>query len=405
MKQNITDPLNGLKGKKILLGITGGIAAYKCCYLIRELIRREAEVKVITTPSALKFVTPLTLAALSQNPVISDIFEGSGEGTWHIHLAEWADLYLIAPATLNTIAKIAHGFADNPVTTLALASRSPMVVCPAADEIMYDNPVARENVRKLQNNGINILDAESGFLASSLTGSGRLPELSKIIDFCETVLLGYRKDLSGKNILVTAGPTFEDIDPVRYIGNRSSGKMGYNLAKAAYLRGANVTLISGHTAQYLYPEIKREEIRSAREMHHQVMNHIGSNDILIMAAAVADYTPKNPAKNKIKKQKGDLTLELTQTTDILKAVDKKNRFVVGFALETEQEVANAEKKLHAKGLNMVVLNSAVKAGAGFEVDTNEVKILHADGTVQDFAQRSKFQMAHTILDAMKERYV
>ena len=405
MTQNFTDPLNGLKGKKILLGITGGIAAYKSCYIIRELVRREAEVKVVTTQSALKFVTPMTLAALSRNPVISDIFDEKAEGTWHIHLAEWADIYLIAPATVNTVAKIAHGFSDNPVATLALARRSPMVVCPAADEAMYNNAVSQENIAKLQNSGITVIPAESGFLASGLSGAGRLPELEKIIDTCETVLLGHRKDLTGKSILVTAGPTYEDIDPVRYIGNRSSGKMGYNIAKAAYLRGANVTLISGHTSQYLYPEIQKIEIRSAAEMHQQVMDNFGSNDVLIMAAAVADYTPKNPEKNKIKKQNNEITLELVKTTDILKSVEKKNKFVIGFALETEKEFDNASNKLQEKKLDMIVLNSAVKAGAGFEVDTNEITILYADGAVVPFEKRSKFQMAHCILDEMKTRYV
>lgn len=389
---------DSLSGKKILLGITGGIAAYKSCSLIREFIRRGAEVRVIVTQAALRFVTPLTLETLSGNKIVSDIFDEKTEGTWHIHLAQWADLYLIAPATLNTVAKIAHGFSDNPVTTLALARRSPMLVCPAADEDMYEKPVSRQNIQTLRDQDIFVLEAEHGFLASGLTGAGRLPELDKIIDACETVLTGFRKDLVGKRILITAGPTFEDIDPVRYIGNRSSGKMGYWLAKAAFLRGATVSLISGHTALSLYPEIKKTEIRSAAEMAREVERQITENDVLIMAAAVADYTPASPAPQKIKKKDAGLPLQLVQTADILKSLAKHDKKIIGFALESENEIENATKKLHEKNLDMIVLNSATKPGAGFEVDTNEVKILYPNGNLIEISPRSKFQVAHAILN-------
>jgi phosphopantothenoylcysteine decarboxylase/phosphopantothenate--cysteine ligase len=389
---------DSLSGKKILLGITGGIAAYKSCFLIREFIRRGAEVRVIVTQAALQFVTPLTLETLSGNKIVTDIFDEKTEGTWHIHLAQWADLYLIAPATLNTVAKIAHGFSDNPVTTLALARRSPMLVCPAADEDMYEKPVSRQNIQKLRDQDIFVLDAERGFLASGLTGAGRLPELDKIIDACETILTGFTKDLVGKKILITAGPTFEDIDPVRYIGNRSSGKMGYWLAKAAFLRGATVSLISGHTALSLYPEIKKTEIRSAAEMAREVERQINENDVLIMAAAVADYTPEAPAPQKIKKKDAGLPLQLVQTTDILKSLVKKEKKIIGFALESENEIENAAKKLRDKNLDMIVLNSATTPGAGFEVDTNEVKIMYPDGRLIAISPRSKFQVAHAILN-------
>ena len=397
------DPLNSLKGKNIVLGITGGIAAYKSCQLIRDLINREANVRVVTTESALKFVTPLTLRTLSNNPVISQIFDDSIQGTWHIDYAQWADLVLIAPATMNTIAKIANGFCDNPVTTMALSKRSPMLICPAADEDMYNNPISQLNFQKLISNGIYLLDAESGFLASGLYGVGRLPENSKILDACETVLLGHSKDLRGKNILVTAGPTFEDIDPVRFIGNRSSGKMGYSIAKAAFMRGANVKIISGVTHQTSYSGIPVINVRSAQEMLEQVKLHLAENDILIMASAVADYKPAKTLKQKIKKTSDEMSIELIANIDILKNVDKKNKFIVGFALETENHVENAVIKLKNKNISMIILNPAEQANAGFEVDTNSIKIIDNDSAITEISNKSKFQIAHTILDAIKEK--
>ena len=279
-----------ITGKKILIGVTGCIAAYKSCFIVRELKKRGAEIKVVMTPSAVEFITPLTLATLSGNEVIVNTFpssqqNGTNLSTWHIDYALWADLMLIAPATVNTIAKIAHGFADNALTTLVSALRSQLIIAPAADVDMYNNPINTENMIKLESLGHYILHAEKGELVSGLEGEGRLADIGKIVDAIELVLSGYKKDFVGKKILVTAGPTYEDIDPVRFIGNRSTGKMGYQLAKAAYLRGADVTLISGPSSETVYPEINKINIRSAVEMQKVVNKEFVKNDILIMAAA------------------------------------------------------------------------------------------------------------------------
>ncbi len=388
-------------GKKILLGITGGIAAYKTPQLVRDFIKRGAEVRVVATPSALRFVTPLALSTVSQNPVISEIFSEDNAGTWHISLSEWSDIFVIAPATVNTIAKIAHGFADNALTTLALASRCPIVVCPAADMDMYQNPITLQNIEKLKSVGIYILDADSGELASGLKGIGRLPEQSKIVETVETVLYGYKKlDLSGKKIVVTAGPTFEDIDPVRFLGNRSSGKMGFALAKAASLRGAEVTLIHGPSSEVSFQNIKNVPVRSAKEMYQAVAKAMVENEALIMAAAVADFTPAKVAKRKIKKTKDTLDLELVATTDILGAIHKENKTIVGFALETDSEEANALKKMDNKQLDMIILNSLQDKNSGFEYDTNQVTIYRKNSKPLHIPLMSKFQTAHKILDVV-----
>ncbi len=335
----IKDPLDG---KKILLGVTGCIAAYKSCLIVRELIKRGAEVKVVMTPSATQFIAPLTLATLSQNEVIVNTFpatqkDGTKLSTWHIDYALWADLMLIAPATINTIAKISYGFADNALTTLVTALRSPLVIAPAADVDMYNNPINKENLEKLEGLGHYIIYPESGELASGLSGEGRLAEVNKIIDTVELVFSGYLKDLMGKKILVSAGPTYEDIDPVRFIGNRSSGKMGYAIAKAAYLRGAEVTLISGPTSQDCYPEIKLIKVRSASEMEKAVKKEVDKNILLIMSAAVSDFRPVKTALNKIKKEKGLMDLKLELNPDILSSIKTKKTKVIGFALETEND--------------------------------------------------------------------
>jgi phosphopantothenoylcysteine decarboxylase/phosphopantothenate--cysteine ligase len=388
-------------GKKILLGITGGIAAYKTPQLIREFTKRGAEVKVAATPSALKFVTPLTLSTVSQNAVISEIFSEDNSGTWHISLSEWSDVFVIAPATVNTIAKIAHGFADNALTTLALASRCPIVICPAADMDMYQNPITQENIEKLRTRGMHILDAEVGELASGLKGIGRLPEVSTIVQTIETVFHGYNKqDLRGKKVLVTAGPTYEDIDPVRFLGNRSSGKMGFAIAKAASLRGAEVTLVHGPSSENSYQNIKTISVRSAKEMYLAVSKAMIENDTLIMAAAVADFTPAKVAKRKIKKTGDSLNLELIATTDILSAIQKENKVIVGFALETDSEEVNALKKMDNKQLDMIVLNSLQEQNSGFEYDTNQVTIFRKDAKSLHLPLMSKFQTAHKILDVV-----
>ena len=389
-------------GKKIILGVTGCIAAYKSAYLIRDLVKRGAEVKVVMTASAAEFISPLTLSVLSKNSVVTNTFNPFHSGqqiqhTWHIDYALWADIMIIAPATVNTIAKIAHGFADNALTTLAVARRTPLLIAPAADSDMYENKITKDNLQKLKDYGCFLVDAESGELASGLSGYGRLAENSKIIDAAELIISGYSKDLIGKNILVTAGPTYEDIDPVRFIGNRSSGKMGYQIAKAAFLRGANVTLISGPSNEKNYQEIKSIKVRSAKEMKGIVDLEFLKNDILIMAAAVADYKPAKTSGNKIKKEEKLTSIELAETEDILAAVKKNNKIVIGFALETENELKNAGKKLKSKNLDLIVLNSLRDKNSGFETDTNKITLINSSGEVNNFELQSKFQAANIIL--------
>ena len=394
-----------LAGKKILLGVTGCIAAYKSCFIVRELIKRGAEVKVVLTPSATEFITPLTLATLSHNEVIVNTFptsqkDGTNLSTWHIDYALWADLMLIAPATINTIAKISYGFADNALTTLVTALRSPLVIAPAADVDMFNNPINKENLAKLEKLGHYIIYPESGELASGLSGEGRLADTNKIIDAVELILSGYSKDLIGKKILVSAGPTYEDIDPVRFLGNRSSGKMGFAIAKAAYLRGADVSLVSGPSSQSIYPEINFVKVRSAVEMERAIKKEVDKNDLLVMSAAVSDFRPMKSASNKIKKEKGTLDLKLELNPDILSSIKTKKTKVIGFALETQNELSNAKKKLKEKHLDMIVLNSPGKE-SGFEVDTNKVTIIKQDGKSVNLPLLSKFQAANKILTEAK----
>ena len=394
-----------LYGKKIVLGVTGCIAAYKSAYLIRDLVKRGAEVKVVMSPSATQFIAPLTLSTLSKNAVIVNIFpdtknHSTNLNTWHIDLAQWSDLILIAPATVNTVAKIAYGFADNALTTLAAAARSTVVLAPAADVDMYENPVTKENLAKLESLGYFIVEAEEGELASGLSGKGRLAELGKIIDSVELVLSGFEKDLKGKKILVTAGPTIEDIDPVRFIANRSSGKMGYALAKAAFLRGADVTLISGTSSEIAYQEINKLNVRSADEMKKAVDKELKKNDFLIMSAAVADYKPVKVSSKKMKKEKNLTEIKIAKTTDILSSVKKENKIIVGFALETDNEIANAKKKLKEKHLDMIVLNSLKDKRSGFEFETNKVTLIKKSGKTIKLPLQSKFQIANKILDQL-----
>lgn len=394
-----------LSGKKVLLGITGCIAAYKSCLIIRELIKRGAEVKVVMTPSATEFISPLTISSLSNNEVIVNTFpknqkDGTNVSTWHIDYALWADLMLLAPATINTIAKISYGFADNALTTLVTALRSPLIIAPAADVDMYNNPINKENLKKLERFGHYIIYPETGELASGLTGEGRLADTNKIIEAVELILSGYSKDLIGKKILISAGPTYEDIDPVRFIGNRSSGKMGYAIAKAAFLRGGDVTLVSGPSSQNIYPEIKTLKVRSAVEMEKAVKKEIDKNNLLVMSAAVADFRPSKTSSNKIKKGIGSLDLKLEMNVDILSSIKSRKTKVVGFALETQNELSNANKKLKEKNLDMIVLNSPGKE-SGFEVDTNKVTIIKQDGKQIKLPLLSKFQVANKILSEIK----
>lgn len=398
-----------LEGKKIILGVTGCIAAYKSCYLVRELIGTGAEVRVVATPSAAAFVSPLTLSTLSKNRVIQRVFPEDLNGNlevdpWHIEYGLWADLLLIAPCSVNTLAKIAHGFADNALTTLVTARRSPMIIAPAADHDMYEYSITQENIDSLRKRGVYVIDAEYGELASGLTGTGRFPEIGKIVDAVYTVISGRGRDLAGWKITVTGGPTYEDIDPVRFIGNRSSGKMGYEIAKAAFTRGAEVTLVSGPSNEYIYPEIKTVKVRSASEMAEAVRANINGDSTLIMSAAVADFKPKEAKPKKIKKEGGEpAPIELTKTVDILTLVTGIAGYTIGFALETDNELANAKRKMKEKGLDAIVLNSLQEPGSGFEYDTNSVTILEKDGTEVKHSLRSKKEIAHLILDTLLQK--
>lgn len=396
------DPLTG---KKIIFGVTGCIAAYKSALLIRDLIKRGAEVKVVMTPAATQFITPLTLSSLSNNNVVVNIFPEStagntGMATWHIDMTQWADLILIAPSTINTIAKIAYGFADNALTTLVSASRSPVIIAPAADVDMYHNPLNQNNISKLESIGFYIVSAEEGELASGLSGIGRLAESNKIIDAVELILTGYKKDLINEKILITAGPTYEDIDPVRFIGNRSSGKMGYALAKSAYLRGADVTLISGPSSEIAYQEINYVPVRTASEMKKAVVREMKKNQFLIMSAAVADFKPVRVSPGKIKKSNRLKEIKISETQNILTSFNRENKIVVGFALETNNELANAKRKLKEKQLDMIVLNSLKDKRSGFEFETNKVMILKKNGKTIKLPLQSKFQIANKILSEL-----
>lgn len=398
---------DSIKGKKIIVGVTAGIAAYKSCLLIRQLIKRGAEVRVVMSPSALDFIAPLTFSTLTGNEVIvNNLPESQKDGTvmkaWHIEYGLWADLMIIAPATVNTLAKIRIGMADNALTMVVSALRAPLLIAPAADVDMYHKPANMENIKILEKRGAFIVDAESGFLASGLEGCGRMADPEKIVDSAELVLNNIDKDFSGKKILVTAGPTYEDIDPVRFIGNRSSGKMGIEIAKAAFLRGAEVKLICGPSSEVSYQEIERINVRSASEMLEAVNRELTENDILIMSAAVADYKPAEAKDKKIKKEEKLTKIDLTENPDILASLNKEDKVVIGFALETDFELENAQKKLEKKNLDMIVLNSLNEKGAGFEVDTNKITVLTKAGNKTDFPIQSKFQTANCILSELNK---
>ena len=395
-----------LGGKHIVLGITGGIAAYKSAWLVRDFVKAGAEVQVVMTRSATEFVTPLTLSTLSRREVLIDLFPPSTDQptdkwTKHIDLALWADVMLVAPASANTIAKMAHGLADNFLTTLILAARCPIIVSPAMDVDMYQNQTTQSNIAALRETGFSIIEPESGELASGLTGSGRLPEIARLTDTVEKVLHGTNRDLTGRKVLVTAGPTQEPIDPVRYIGNRSSGKMGFAIANAAVLRGAEVTLIAGPVHLRTPRNVRRIDVRTASEMLSAVQHEFEATDVLIMAAAVADYSPVNPSMRKIKRDdaRTGMTLELSNNPDILKTIakTKTRQVIIGFALETENGLENAKGKLLAKSLDAIVLNDPGKEGAGFETDTNIVTIITASGEIRELPKMSKFDVANEIL--------
>ncbi len=401
-----------LKNRHIVLGITGGIAAYKLPLLVRELKKAGAQVRVVMTDSAKAFVTPMTLSTLSGHEVVAGMFPDQDAatvkaGTWHIELAQWAELMFIAPATANTIAKLAHGYADNAVTALALALRCPLVIAPAMDADMWMHPATQGNITKLGEMGYTVLPPAEGELASGLVGPGRLPEIDALVETAERILAGAHFDLRGKKILVTAGPTHEAIDPVRFVGNRSSGKMGFAIANAASQRGAEVMLISGPVSLATPRNVRRVDVESAHEMHAAVMKHFPKVDAVVMAAAVADFTPVTPSPQKIKKEKmksDSFSLELTPTKDILQALGtkKKGAVLVGFALETEHGIASGKKKLKQKNLDLVVLNKPLQDGAGIGTDESIVTLISKNGKIEKLPKMAKFDVANQILTRMKK---
>lgn len=395
-----------LRGKKILIGITGSIAAYKVPLLVRLLVKEGAEVKVLVTRAARDFVTPLTLSTLSGNPVLSEFFDPE-DGSWHSHvdLGYWADAYLIAPASANTLGKMATGIADNLLLATYLAAKCPVFFAPAMDVDMFNHPTTQDNIRRLQSFGNILLEPETGELASGLTGAGRLQEPERMLEFLRS-FFQKKKEFSDLNVLVTAGPTFEPIDPVRFIGNFSSGKMGYAIAEAFASRGARVELVSGPThLTAVHPSIHVTHVQTAREMFESVMEFAPGSKVIVMAAAVADYTPAEPESRKIKKQGEGLDLRLKPTNDILKTLGEhkpEEQFLVGFALETDHELENAEKKLKNKNLDLIVLNSLSDKGAGFGHPTNKVKIIDRSGAVTDYELKDKDAVAGDLLDRIAQ---
>ncbi len=391
-----------LRGKNILLGVTGSIAAYKAAVLIRLLVKKGASIKVIMTPSATEFIGPLTLSTLSKGPVLIDFYEkNSGEWTSHVELGLWADAFIIAPATANTIAKFANGLCDNLLTAVYLSARCPVFIAPAMDLDMYRHPTTQGNIKMLKSHGNRFIDTEYGELASGLTGEGRMakPEyLAEVLDsFFEEDL-----PLKNKKALVTAGPTYEAIDPVRFIGNHSSGKMGYAIAEELASRGAEVVLVSGPTNQTLKDSsIQLIHVTTAQEMYEKTANFFEDSDIAVLAAAVADYKPTQTSDQKIKKEKDNLTIKLTKTVDIAEALGKRKReeqLVVGFALETDNELDNARKKLEKKNFDLIILNSMKDPGAGFGYDTNKITIIDRSGATKSFDLKAKREVARDIVD-------
>lgn len=396
-----------LKGRKLLVGVTGGIAAYKVTSLIRLYKKAGAEVQVLMTPAATRFITPLTLGTVSEREVLIEIFPENEDGSWtkHVHLGLWADLFIICPGTAQTIAKLAHGFCDSMITAVALSARCPILVCPAMDHDMYIHPATQANFDTLRSYGYEVLEADYGLLASGLTGQGRLPEPDNI--FTHTVeKLGITQQaaveqtLAGKKVLVTAGPTREPLDPVRFLSNHSTGTMGYALAQAAARRGGAVTLISGPTQLATPEHVTQVDIATAEEMHAAVQQHKDA-DLVIMAAAIADFAPETVSDAKIKKGEEAMVLRLRRTPDVLAALGQEKRegqVLVGFAMETHEGLANAQRKLEQKNLDWIVLNNLREKGAGFGTTTNRVTLLHRSGTTEDLPLMEKAKVANVLLD-------
>lgn len=395
-----------LKGKKILVGITGSIAAYKAALLVRLMVKQEAEVKIIMTRAATEFITPLTLSVLSKNPVWIETTDSMGNWNNHVTISLWADVMVVAPLSANTLAKFAHGICDNLLTAVYLSARCPVVLAPAMDLDMWKHPATRNNMEQLRNHGNIIIPVNTGELASGLSGEGRMAEPEEIMGYL-TQLLSTRTDsekkLKGKKVLITAGPTIEAIDPVRFISNHSTGKMGFALAEAFLQQGAEVTLIKGPTPTELNVHgIRTISVTNAYQMHDETIMRAKDADIIVMAAAVADYTPEQVSAGKLKKQAGEiLEIKLIKTPDILKELGERKRLgqiLVGFALETEQEMINALDKLHNKNLDLIVLNSLQDEGAGFGHDTNQVTIISRKGEAKRFGLKLKKEVAQDIIN-------
>ncbi|PJJ64711.1 bifunctional phosphopantothenoylcysteine decarboxylase/phosphopantothenate--cysteine ligase CoaBC [Chryseobacterium geocarposphaerae] len=395
-----------VSGKKILIAVSGGIAAYKIHFLIRDFVKKGAEVQVIMTPDAENFVTKLSLSTLSKKPVYTDFYGDNGTWNSHVELALWADVIIVAPCTSNTLSKMVHGTCDNLLIATYMSAKCPVFIAPAMDLDMYQHPSTRKNLELAESYGHYIIPAESGELASGLIGQGRMAEPETIVKNIEEFFHSdQNKSLEGKTVLITAGPTYEAIDPVRFIGNHSSGKMGFSLAEEAAKRGAKVILISGPSAEKTtIHNIETHRVTSAKEMFEKVFQFYENVDIAIASAAVADYAPKEVAKEKIKKNDDNLTIELIKNPDILKTMgERKNRqFLVGFALETQNEEENAKGKLEKKNLDMIVLNSLRDEGAGFKNDTNKIKIFTKTEKTE-FDLKSKDEVAKDIFDFIENQ--
>ena len=388
--------------KNIAVAVTGGIAAYKTCELVRELRRAGARVRVAMTEAAQRFVSALTFAALSEHPVQTSLFQGNEEaGIGHIELARWCDVLVICPATADVLGKVANGLADDLISTTVMACQKPVIFCPAMNSAMWANPIVQQNVTRLREHGYRFVEPEWGALATTSEGEGwgRLAALERIVAAVRYSLDGTR-ELEGKKVVVTAGPTVEPIDPVRVLSNRSSGKMGYALAEAARLRGAEVTLVSGPTTLTPPEDVRVVPVQTVAEMQQAVEAAYADCDILIMAAAVSDYRPRKALPRKLKKSQKTFALELEKTPDILLELGRKKggRIHVGFALETDRHEANAMRKLHSKNLDLVVLNDPLQPGAGFAVDTNVVTLISADGARETLPRMSKAEVADAILN-------
>jgi phosphopantothenoylcysteine decarboxylase/phosphopantothenate--cysteine ligase len=390
-----------MKGKRILLGISGGIAAYKCCALVRLMVKAGAQVQVVLTPDAADFVSPLTLSVLSKNPVLSTFSTKDGQWNNHVDLALQSDLIIIAPATANTIGKMANGLCDNLLLATYLSAKCPVMFAPAMDLDMHEHPSVKQNIQKLVDFGNLLIPAESGELASGLVGTGRMAEPETIIQHIENYFDSDKK-LKGKKVLVTAGPTYEAIDPVRFIGNHSTGKMGLAIASAFAAQGAEVSLICGPGVQQVInsSNIQRIDVNTASEMHKACLEHFKKADIAVMSAAVADYRPAQAANQKIKKKSDTFTIELIKNPDILQDLGTKKtskQILIGFALETQNEELNAKDKLKRKNLDMIVLNSLNDKGAGFGADTNKVTFIFKGKKNKDLPLMSKKEVAKAIL--------